>query len=66
MSIDAHVSKKLRDKILCDDFIDLGSLLPNNIENETWAVTICRQLQFVMAVCVLSYVHGKTHRSENS
>jgi hypothetical protein len=40
MSIDAHVSQKLRDKILCDDFIDLGSLLPNNIENETWAVTV--------------------------
>ena len=35
MSIDAHVSKKLRDKILCDDFIDLGSLLPKHIENET-------------------------------
>ena len=40
MSIDAHVSQKLRDKIWCDDFIDLGSLLPKNIENETWAVTV--------------------------
>lgn len=40
MLIDAHVFKKLRDKIRCDDFLELGSLLPKNIENETWAVTV--------------------------